>query len=304
MGRGGKEAVSNRVRQEHKYLAIKELHEEEQYTIAELCNFADIARSSYYKWINRPESETDRRNTLILEEMIRLYTEVHGIYGYRRMTMNINRIMSQQYNHKRIYRLMKSVNIKSVIRKKRKNYIPSTPQITAENILNRNFHADKPNQKWLTDVTEFKLTNGLKAYLSAILDLGDRRIVSYVLGRSNNNQLVFETFDLAVAANPDAKPLFHSDRGFQYTNRQFKNKIDSVCGTQSMSRVSRCIDNGPMEGFWGIIKSEMYYLQKFHTYEELELAIDQYIDFYNTRRLQKKLKGLTPIEYRNQTLAA
>lgn len=220
------------------------------------------------------------------------------------MTMNINRIMSQQYNHKRIYRLMKSVNIKSVIRKKRKNYIPSTPQITAENILNRNFHADKPNQKWLTDVTEFKLTNGLKAYLSAILDLGDRRIVSYVLGRSNNNQLVFETFDLAVAANPDAKPLFHSDRGFQYTNRQFKNKIDSVCGTQSMSRVSRCIDNGPMEGFWGIIKSEMYYLQKFHTYEELELAIDQYIDFYNTRRLQKKLKGLTPIEYRNQTLAA
>ncbi|MHB8075407.1 transposase [Desulfosporosinus fructosivorans] len=89
-----------------------------------------------------------------------------------------------------------------------------------------------------------------------------------------------------------------------YTNRQFKNKLDSVSAIQSMSRVSRCIDNGPMEGFWGIIKSEMYYLDKFHTYEELKQAIDKYMDFYNMRRLQKKLKGLTPIEYRNQTLAA
>lgn len=241
---------------------------------------------------------------MILEEMIRLYTEVKGIYGYRRMTLNINMILVKEYNHKRIYRLMKSVNMKSVIRKKKKNYTPSTPQITAENVLNREFQADKPNQKWLSDVTEFKLTNGQKAYLSAILDLGDKSIVSYVLGHSNNNNLVFDTFDLAVAANPNAHPLFHSDRGFQYTNRFFKNKLDSISATQSMSRVSRCIDNGPMEGFWGIIKSEMYYLQKFHTYEELKLAIDQYIDFYNTRRLQKNLKGLTPIEYRNQALAA
>lgn len=236
--------------------------------------------------------------------MIHLYTEVQGIYGYRRTTMNINKTMNKQYNHKRIYRLMKSVNMKSVIRKKKKSYVPSTPQITAENLLNREFYADKPNQKWLTDVTEFKLTDGKKAYLSAILDLGDRSIVSYVLGRSNNNQLVFETFDLAVATNPSAKPLFHSDRGFQYTNRLFKNKLDNIGATQSMSRVSRCIDNGPMEGFWGIIKSEMYYLQKFHTYEELKQAVDKYIDFYNMKRLQKNLKGLTPIEYRNQALAA
>lgn len=236
---------------------------------------------------------------MILAEIVRVYTEVKGIYGYRRMTMNINRILNKQYNHKRIYRLMKTANMKSVIRKKKKNYRPSTPQITAENVLNRNFHADIPNQKWLTDVTEFKLTNGQKAYLSAILDLNDKSIVSYLLGHSNNNQLVFETFDKAVSANSDAKPLFHSDRGFQYTTRQFKSKLDSI-----MSRVSRCIDNGPMEGFWGIIKSEMYYLQKFNTYEELKVAIDEYINFYNTKRLQKNLKGLTPIEYRNQTLVA
>ncbi len=236
---------------------------------------------------------------MILAEIVRVYTEVKGIYGYRRMTMNINRILNKQYNHKRIYRLMKTANMKSVIRKKKKNYRPSTPQITAENVLNRNFHADIPNQKWLTDVTEFKLTNGQKAYLSAILDLNDKSIVSYLLGHSNNNQLVFETFDKAVSANSDAKPLFHSDRGFQYTTRQFKSKLDSI-----MSRVSRCIDNGPMEGFWGIIKSEMYYLQKFNTYEELKVAIDEYINFYNTKRLQKNLKGLTSIEYRNQTLVA
>jgi len=192
----------------------------------------------------------------------------------------------------------------SVIRKKKKTYVPSTPQVTAENLLNRNFNAEKPNQKWLTDVTEFKLTDGKKVYLSAIFDLGDKSIVSYVLGHSNNNQLVFDTFDLAVASNPNAKPLFHSDRGFQYTNRQFKNKLDTISAIQSMSRVSRCIDNGPMEGFWGIIKSEMYYLQKFDTFEQLKQAIDEYIDFYNKKRLQKNLKGLAPMEYRNQTLAA
>lgn len=199
---------------------------------------------------------------------------------------------------------MGSIKLASVIRKKRRKYIYSTPQITAENVLNRDFTADKPNEKWLTDVTEFKLTNGKKAYLSAILDLGDNSIVSYVLGYSNNNKLVFDTLDKAVASNPAAKPLFHSDRGFQYTNKKFKYKLDTINAVQSMSRVGRCIDNGPMEGFWGILKSEMYYLRKFNTYADLEQAIDQYIEFYNTRRLQKKLKGMTPLEYRSHTLVA
>jgi len=234
--------------------------------------------------------------------MIQLYSEVKGIYGYRRMKLNVNKILGKRYNHKRIYRLMKSINMKSVIRRKRKNYVPSTPQITAENILNRKFYADKPNEKWLTDVTEFKLTDGTKAYLSAILDLYDNSIVSYVLGRSNNNLLVFETFDKAIDTNPNASPLFHSDRGFQYTSRLFKKKLDGVGAIQSMSRVSRCIDNGPMEGFWGIIKSEMYYLTKFSNFDELYCSIDKYINFYNTRRLQEKLKCLTPMEYRNQAL--
>ena len=110
---------------------------------------------------------------------------------------------------------MKSVHMQAVIRRKKKHYIMSEPRVTAENVLNREFAADRPNEKWLTDVTEFKLQNGKKAYLSAILDLHDKSIVAYALGRSNNNQLVFDTFDAAVNANPDAHPLFHSDRGYQ-----------------------------------------------------------------------------------------
>ena len=269
-----------------------------------MCKYAKIARASYYKWLNRPETLRDRENAIVLDEIIKVYSEVKGIYGYRRITLNINRRLNSQYNHKRIYRLMKSIKLSSVIRRKRKKYIQSTPQITAENVLNREFTAERPNEKWLTDVTEFKLTTGKKAYLSAILDLGDNSIISYVLGHSNNNILVFDTLDQAIDTNPTAKPIFHSDRGFQYTNRTFKNKLDKFEATQSMSRVSRCIDNGPMEGFWGILKVEMYYLRKFDSYEELEAAIDEYIDFYNTKRLQKKLKGMTPIEYRSHTLAS
>ena len=269
-----------------------------------MCNLAGIARSSYYKWLNKEETKKDKENSIIIKELTKIYDDVNGIYGYRRMTMNINRNLNKQYNHKRIYRLMKSINLQSVIRKKKKRYIKSTPQITAENVLNRDFSAATLNEKWLTDVTEFKLTNGTKAYLSAIIDLYDNSIVSYVLGHSNNNKLVFDTFDLAIERNPSASPLFHSDRGYQYTSKAFKLKLDKVSATQSMSRVGRCIDNGPIEGFWGIIKSEMYYLRKFNNFDELKLAIDNYIEFYNNKRLQKKLKGLSPIEYRTQTLVA
>lgn len=199
---------------------------------------------------------------------------------------------------------MKSVNLTAVIRRKRKRYVHSNPQITAENILNREFIADNTNEKWLTDVTEFKLTSGKKAYLSAILDLADNSIVSHVLSTSNNNKLVFDTLDKAILDNPNATPLFHSDRGFQYTSKSFKNKLNAINAIQSMSRGGRCIDSGPMEGFWGTLKSEMYYLRKFDTYEELEQAINEYIKFYNTKRLQKKLKGMAPFEYRRHALVA
>ncbi|WP_156625580.1 IS3 family transposase [Clostridium tertium] len=129
-------------------------------------------------------------------------------------------------------------------------------------------------------------------------------MISYVLGKSNNNKLVFNTLDKAVEANPTAMPLFHSDRGFQDTCKTFKNKLNKINAVQSMSRVGRCIDNRPMEAFWDTLKSKMYYLRKFSTFEDLEQAIDGYIKFYNTKRLQKKLKGMAPIDYRRHTLVA
>ena len=183
--------------------------------------------------------------------------------------MNLNRRLGQVFNLKRVYRLMRLSGLRSVIRRKKKHYVKSNPQHVAENILNRKFTADKLNQKWLTDVTEFKYGNSNKAYLSAILDLYDNSIVGYVLGHSNNNRLVFKNLDMALKASPGASPIIHSDRGYQYTSDRFKDKLEAAEMTHSMSRVGKCIDNGPMEGFWGTLKCEKYYLHKYNTYEDL-----------------------------------
>lgn len=178
----------------------------------------------------------------------------------------------------------------------------ANPQFLAENILHREFTAEAPNEKWLTDVTEFKYYNGIdvhKLYLSAILDLYDRRIVSFMIRDSNNNALVFDTLDDAIRKNPNAHPLFHSDRGFQYTNRVFHKKLEVAGMTQSMSRVAKCIDNGPMEGFWGILKRECYYGHRFTSRDSLVSMIENYIDYYNNKRLQRNLGVLTPMEKHN-----
>ena len=276
------------------------MNEAEHYPILKLCTAVHVARSAYYKWLHRTPSNSQQVNEQLVEWIIQHYEERNGILGYRQMTVVINREHDVHYNKKRIYRLMQILHLKSVTRVKKNTYIPSTPQITAENILNRDFHADKPNEKWLTDITEFKYYVGpviKKLYLSAILDLYDRRIVAYKIGDSNNNHLVFSTFDEAVEHNPNAHPIFHSDRGFQYTNKVFHQKLVDAGMIQSMSRVGRCIDNGPMEGWWGILKSEMYYLRKFTGKTELISAIEEYITYYNTKRYQIKLSSMTPMEY-------
>ncbi|WP_176096143.1 IS3 family transposase, partial [Clostridium botulinum] len=288
----------SQVKNESIYIAIQELHDEKAFPIIELCEFASIARSAYYKWLNRNESSNEQFNQELLPLIKNAYEEKQGILGYRQMTIKLNREHEFHVNSKRIYRLMSILNLKSVCRKKKKNYKKTTPQVTAENTLNRNFNSDKFGEKWLTDVTEMKYGIGGKAYLSAILDLADKSIVSFVIGHSNNNTLVFKTFDITHEQHPDAKPLFHSDGGFQYTSKNFKKKLDDADMTQSMSRVSRCIDNGPMEAFWGMLKSEMYYLRKFNSYSELESVITDYINYYNNQRYQKRLKCMTPLEYR------
>lgn len=263
-----------------------------------MCEIAGVARCSYYKWLHRKPTDNEKLNEEILEEIKTLYVEVDGIYGYRQMALHMNRKFEQDLNHKRIYRIMQLAGIQSVIREKKKRYVASSPQHVAENILNREFTADRPNQKWVTDVTEFKYGSSQKAYLSAIRDLFDGSIVSYVLSRSNNNALVFQTLEKALIAAPGSAPLLHSDRGFQYTSKEFKRRLDSANMTLSMSRVGKCIDNSPMESFWGTLKCEKYYLKKFSSYDELAQAIDEYIYFYNNKRLRKKLNGLSPMEYR------
>ena len=221
------------------------------------------------------------------------------------MTDYINHFNHTNYCQNYIHRLMKVIKVHARIRRKKSNYKKVKPEQIGENILARDFKADYPNQKWCTDVTEFKVPGQKqKLYLSAIIDLYDRSIVAHVISKSNNNKLVFDTFDIALAANPGAQPIFHSDRGFQYTSKIFKFKLDEAGMIQSMSRVGKCIDNGPMEAFWGTIKSEMYYVNKFYSIENLTTSIEQYIEFYNNKRFQAKLKCLAPIEYRNQALLA
>ena len=268
-----------------------------------MCQVLEIPRSSYYKWLKRTETAQEKENQQIAQWILE-YDEIFDhIYGYRRMTVAINRLNHKHYNQKRVRRMMRLLGIKSVIRKKKSNYRKSEPEITAKNILARDFFASAPNQKWVTDVTEFKDRHTKqKLYLSAILDLYDRSIVAYEISGRNNNQLVFNTFEKAMNLNPGAKPLFHSDRGFQYTSRVFKYKLEKNGLTQSMSRVGRCIDNGPIEGFWGIIKTEMYHHHKYENLQDLRQAIHKYINFYNHHRFQSRFNNQTPIEVREAAL--
>ena len=239
-------------------------------------------------------------NRRIAEQIEKIHNESPD-KGYRRIRDELARYHGIDVNDKRILRICRKLGIKSTIKYANDGCTrqAANPQYIAENILNREFTADAPNEKWLTDVTEFHYYIGIekhKVYLSAILDLYDRRIVAYRISNSNNNLLVFDTFDDAVRDNPDAHPLFHSDRGFQYTNRTFHTKIEAAGMTQSMSRVAKCIDNGPMEGFWEILKRERYYGRRFTAREALVAMIEDYICYYNNKRLQRSLGILTPME--------
>ena len=229
--------------------------------------------------------------------------------GYRRLKDELDRYHHTHINDKRALRICRARQIKSTIKYANHSCTrkSSNPSYVAENLLNRDFRAEKPNQKWLTDVTEFRYFVGLEAkkvYLSAILDLYDRRIVSFVIRDFNDNPLVFDTLRTAVAAVPDAHPLFHSDRGFQYTNRTFHHMLTEFGMTQSMSRVAKCIDNGPMEGFWGILKRERYYGKHFTDRDSLVVMIEEFINYYNTERLQRNLGVLTPMEKHDMYFAA
>ena len=288
------------MRQAHLYISIKVNVEEHGYRTETCCDILHVSRSAYYRWLSGTVGKRTQENERIAEIVEQIHAESPD-KGYRRIRDDLERHYDTKISDKRTLRICRSRDVKSTIKYANNGCTRNAPnpQYVAENVLNRDFHADKPDEKWLTDVTEFKWYEGIekhKIYLSAILDLYDRRIVAFVIRDSNDNPLVYDTFDAAVAANPDAHPIFHSDRGFQYTNRTFHTKLEAAGMTQSMSRVAHCIDNGPMEGFWGILKRERYYGRRFTDRESLVRMIEEYIDYYNSKRLQRNLGVLTPLE--------
>lgn len=292
-------------RYESEYLAIKYFSDKKQWSINWMCKQLGISRAAYYKWTCRSVPSQELEN-IKLAELIKEYDERFGqILGYRRMTAWINHFNHTSYNKNRVHRIMKKLGIHSVIRKKRKKYKSSTPETIADNKLNRDFYATNPNEKWATDVTEFKVPGvKKKLYLSVIIDLYDRSTVSHVISDRNDNKLVFKTFDKSIASNPDAKPIFHSDRGFQYTSMVFQRKLKEQEMQQSMSRVGHCIDNGPTEGLWGIIKSEMFRMYTVTDESSLRFAIKDYLRFYNEERPQERYGCKTPSEVRAEALAS
>lgn len=207
------------VRHEYIYQAIKEENEEHHYAIIALCEFSGVSRSAYYKWLHREKPKSELINRCIADKIEKIHKEFPD-KGYRRIRDDLERYYDVKCNDKHILRICRKLDIKSTIKYSNNGCTrqAANPQYIAENILNREFTSEAPNKKWLTDVTEFHYyTEGEKhkVYLSAILDLYDRRIVSYILSNSNNNALVFDTFDTAIKANPNVHPLFHSDRGYQ-----------------------------------------------------------------------------------------
>ena len=294
-----------KLRYDSRSMAIQFFYESRDWSIKWMCAQLEISRASYYKWLHREVPAQEQEN-IKLAGLIKEYDErFNHILGYRRMASWMNHFNHTNYSKKRVHRIMQKLDIHAVIRKKKKKYKSAATAETAENKLGRDFDADAPNEKWATDVTEFKIPGTQKKlYLSAILDLYDRYPVSHVISCRNDNHLVFQTFEKAIAANPDAKPLFHSDRGFQYTSKVFKRKLIEREMEQSMSRVGQCIDNGPTEGFWGIIKAEMYQLYEIRDEASLRHAINNYIRFYSTERPQDRYHCKTPLEVRNEALQA
>jgi len=279
-----------------------------EYPVGSECELLHVSRSAYNKWASGKPSHRAAENERLAGKIEKIHTECPD-KGYRRINDDLRHDQNIYVNDKRLLRICRIKGIKSTVKYSNHGCTrqAKNPQYLAENLLDRQFHAAQPNEKWLTDVTEFKWYAGVevhKIYLSAILDLYDRRIVTFEISGSNDNPLVFKTFDKAVKANPNSHPLFHSDRGFQYTSRAFHHKLEAAGMTQSMSCVAHCIDNGPMEGFWGILKRERYYGRRFTSKQELVQIIENYIRYYNTRRVQRNLGILTPMEKHNMALAA
>lgn len=231
-----------------------------------------------------------------------IFHEHRGRYGYRRITALLRR--EEVVNHKKVQRIMQELNLKSLLRiKKYQSYRIPADTIT-KNLLKQNFSAKRPNEKWVTDVTEFKV-KGKRLYLSPILDLYNQEVISYEINHSPKFQLVEQMLQKAVdqlkkGQQKQNQLILHSDQGWQYRMNLYKQLLEKHNIKQSMSRKGNCYDNAVIENFFGLLKSECFYSQKFENIEQLEAEIHQYIAYYNHERIKLKLGGLSPVEYRTQ----
>ncbi|MDM1271025.1 IS3 family transposase, partial [Acinetobacter indicus] len=278
---------------------ISELRQ--SYQLRHLLRISEMARSTYF--YHEQQSKREDKYSDLKQQIKTIYHKHKGRYGYRRITLTL-KSLGFTINHKCVQRLMQSMQLRSCIRAvKYRSYKGQIGKI-AKNVLQRQFKADKPNQKWVTDVTEFNV-RGEKLYLSPIMDLFNGEIIAFQLQRRPLFGLVKDMLKDAIAKlSSNDKPIIHSDQGWQYQMRFYQQQLQQHGLIQSMSRKGNCLDNASMESFFGILKSECFYGEEFNSVEELEQTVKEYIHYYNHERIKVKLKGLSPVQYRTQSLKA
>jgi len=267
-----------------------------------LLNIIKLARSTYYYQLKQLDKSD--KNHDIKDEIQAIFTEHKGNYGYRRMTLEL-RNRGYIVNHKKVQRLMRVLGLSARIRRKRK-YSSYQGEIgkKADNLIQRQFEASKPMEKCYTDVTEFAIpASSQKLYLSPVLDGFNSEIIAYNLSRSPNLAQVKTMLEQAFSEEYYENTILHSDQGWQYQHNFYHLFLESKGIQPSMSRKGNSPDNGMMESFFGILKSEMFYgyEKTFQSLNQLEQAIVDYIDYYNNKRIKVKLKGLSPVQYRTKS---
>jgi putative transposase len=253
-----------------------------------------MARSSFYYHLK--ENKKPDKYKAIKVSISKIYHKHKGRYGYRRITLELKN-QGVLINHKTVLRLMKSMGLKSLVREKKYRSYRGKQGKIAPNILQREFKTDFPDQKWATDITEFKV-NGEKLYLSPIIDLCSREIISYQLSKSPNFKQIIQMLKKAFKKHNTNEILMHSDQGWQYQMKEYQKLLEENNIKQSMSRKGNCLDNAIIENFFGTLKSELFYLKKYNCIKILEKEIKQYISYYNNERISLALNGMSPIQYR------
>jgi putative transposase len=267
-----------------------------------LLHAAGLARSTFFYHQARGRVPDPRAG--LKAAITEVFTSNHARYGHRRVHHELVKA-GWQVAKKTVLKLMRRLGLSCQVRRKRRyvSYQGHTGQVAA-NLLERDFTAGAPNQKWVTDVTEFRIGDD-KLYLSPVMDLFDRQIIAYTLQTSPNLQLTNDSLRAALATLDDgAAPLVHSDQGFQYQHASWRRLLTEAGATQSMSRKGNCYDNAVIENFFGHLKEEAFHHVHHLSLDALTTALHEYINWYNNHRISTTLKGLSPVQYRAQTLAA